>query len=581
MKRLLKFTLLLALLLATGLIALMIYAYGEEAVTHQVFLNGDVVDANGEQTEALYVVNGRIQALGSEPDVLLVADKNAAIVDLQQGALLPGLIEPHTHPIATALLAQAVDVSGFSHQNREQIMQTLREAVADFSPNGWVIAFGWDPVMLPDLEAPTLAELDALSPDKPLLILTQMMHDAYVNSVALNAANITPQTPNPKGGEFIKDADGKLTGTIREVPAISHLFNAVPKPPNAVVTALTQLQLQQYAKAGYTSLGVLGPVGRADDPLAILETLLDRSDAPLRARTWALPDQLPSTAKPAGNNRYGVRGVKFWMDGSPFAGGAAWEEPYENSELALKRLELPRDHMAHLNYELDDFAQQFADYHQRGFSIAVHVQGERAVDAALDMAEQGVARYPRDDHRHRLEHNALITPQQIQRAKQLGFTLSFFVDHIWFYGHSLPDLIGERSDRYMPVGSALKSGHRVTLHGDHPATPLDPLRTLKTAVTRAQRSQSGDIAPNQALTVAQALKAMTIDAAWQLGIEAETGSLAVGKAADFVWLSQNPLTVDPQKLDEITVRGTWVAGQAVDTKWNSRANARLLLESIF
>lgn len=581
MKRLLKFTLLLALLLATGLIALMIYAYGEKTVKHQVFLNGDVVDANGEHAEALYVVNGRIQALGSESDVLLAADKNAAIVDLQQGALLPGLIEPHTHPIATALLAQAVDVSGFSHQNREQIMQTLDEAVAGFSPNGWVIAFGWDPVMLPDLEAPTLAELDALSPDKPLLILTQMMHDAYVNSVALNAANITPQTPNPKGGEFIKDADGKLTGTIREVPAISHLFDAVPKPPNAVVTALTQLQLQQYAKAGYTSLGVLGPVGRADDPLAILETLLDRSDAPLRARTWALPDQLSRAGKPAANNRYGVRGVKFWMDGSPFAGGAAWEEPYENSELALKRLELPRDHLAHLNYELDDFAQQFADYHQRGFSIAVHVQGERAVDAALDMAEQVLARYPREDHRHRLEHNALITPEQIQRAKQLGFTLSFFVDHIWFYGHSLPDLIGERSGRYMPVSSALKSGHRVTLHGDHPATPLDPLRTLKTAVTRTQRSQSGDIAPNQAVTVAQALKAMTIDAAWQLGMEAETGSLAVGKAADFVWLSQNPMTVDPQELDEITVRGTWVAGQAVDTKWNSRANARLLLESIF
>lgn len=575
----------LLLLVIAAVIFLLLYAYSEttsNTTGNTVFINGAIVGPDGETAHNLYVEDGEIKAIGSRADIAAAAPANAQEFDLQGGALLPGLIEPHTHPIATALLGQVVDVSGFTHNNRAEIMQTLANAVDSFSPNGWVIAFGWDPVMLADLEAPTLAELDELSPEKPLVVLTQMMHDAYVNTAALRKAGISKNTPNPKGGEFIKDANGELTGTIREVPAITMLFEAIPEPPEAAVYALTQLQLQQYAKAGYTSIGVLGPVGRAKDPLGVLRSLLGRNDAPVRARTWALPTQITATTKPDENNeRYGLRGVKFWMDGSPFAGGAAWDEPYENSDMVLKRLHLPRDHMAHLNYEIDEFGQQFADYHRRGFSVAVHVQGERAVDAALNMAEKVLAEYPREDHRHRLEHNALITESQIEKAQKLGITLSFFVDHVWFYGHSLPSLVGDRTERYMPVATALEEGHTVTLHGDHPATPLSAFRTMKTAVTRATREGEGVIAAEQALSVQQALDAMTINAAWQLGMEARVGSIEVGKAADLVWTSENPLSISPEDLDKIKVRGTWIGGQPVDTRWYSRANIRLLVESLF
>jgi len=564
-----------------GLCGLFIYSVLPSFDNELLFTNGTVLTIEYGEAEALLVRDGKIVAVGNEAEVAAKASSSAEQFDLNGGTLMPGLVEPHTHPIATALLSATVDVSGFSHSNREQVMNTLRDAAEGFSPNGWVIAFGWDPVMVPDLTAPTLAELDQLSPDKPLLILTQMMHDAYANSAALAAAGIDRYTPNPVGGEFLRDSAGNLNGTVREVSAINRLFAGVPKPPAMAVGLMTQRQLQHYASAGYTSIGVLGPVGRSESPLQLLDDLLNHDAAPLRARTWALPEQLAVDSKPYSNDRYGLRGVKFWMDGSPFAGGAAWEQPYENSKLVLERLDLPKFHSPKLHLEREAFQQQFVDYHQRGFAIAIHAQGERAIDEALNVAEAALRQHPRKDHGHRLEHNALITPQQIARAKRLGFALSFFVDHVWFYGHRLPELIGNRTFRYMPLREARKQGSRISLHGDHPATPIKPFRSLKTAVTRSMRLAEGKLAPRQALTVEDGLRAMTIDAAWQLGMEQQIGSLVEGKQADLVWLDHNPLVVDPSELDQIKVKATWLAGNQVDTGFFSQRNVGVFLRQLF
>lgn len=571
----------IAVFITGTLLGLFIYSVWPAADRELLFTNGDILTMENGVAEAILVRDGRIVALGSESDVAAQASPETDVVDLDGGTLMPGLVEPHTHPIATALLSATVDVSGFANKDRAEVMHALEASVDDFTPNGWIIAFGWDPVMLADLEAPTLAELDALSPDKPLIILTQMMHDAYANSAAFAAAGINRNTPNPEGGEFIKDAAGELSGTIREVSAINQMADAVPKPPNLAVTMLMQRQFQRYARAGYSSLGILGPVGRSENPLGLLAGLLDNDDAPVRAQTWALPTQLGSDDIPSGNFRYGLRGVKFWMDGSPFAGGAAWAEPYENSELVLKRLELPKSHMPELNFDTEAFEKQFFDLHQRGFSIAVHAQGERAIDQVLNVAERTLKAHPKSNHGHRLEHNALITSQQMARAKRLGIALSFFVDQVWLYGHRLPELVGDRSLRYSPLADALDLGHRISIHGDHPATSIQPFRSLKTAVTRSMRSSDGKLGADQALTIEQGLRAMTIDAAWQLGLDAEVGSLKQGKAADLVWLDRNPLSTAPDELDRIQVKATWVAGKPVDTGLFSQRNVEVFLNTLF
>jgi predicted amidohydrolase YtcJ len=573
------FLALLALLLV-AFASLTIYSAPPIAADELLFHNGTVVTMSDQQADAVLVKNGKIAALGSVKDLREQLSEHGEEYDLKGRTLIPGLIEAHTHPIASGLLSTAVDVSGFTHDTREQMIQALVDAYDSASITPWIIAFGWDPIQNPGLKAPTLAELDEISPDRPLFVLTQMMHEAYANTAALEAAGITASTPNPVGGEFVKDSNGHLNGTVIETNAVNLVLAGVPKPPAGIHALLTQRFLSEYAKAGFTTIGVLGPVGKAPAPLAMLKTVFDNENAPVRGVVWALPDQLSDSSVPTSGSRYSLRGVKFWMDGSPFAGGAAWEQPYENSEIVLKKMHVEENHLAGLNHEDEAFESLFRDYHSRGFSVAVHAQGERAVERVLEVAERALADNPRADHRHRLEHNALISQEQIARANKLGITLSFFVDHIWYYGDKLPQIVGEqRTQRYMPLRWAQDQGVKLTVHADNPATPVGPFRTINTAITRRSRA-GGLVGADQAITAQQALAAITINAAWQMGKENQIGSISAGKQADFAVLSANPLTIPATELAQIEVSGTWIDGQPVDTRLLSRRNLELLWDVV-
>ncbi len=565
--------------IAVGIAALVVLAFfmwlqPRSSAYETVFYGGPIITMDPAQpiAEALLMRSGKIIAVGDLASVRAAVFGDATEINLGGKTLMPGLIEPHSHTLATAILGETIDVSGFTNKSRSDIIKRLKLGVKATPKGRWVMAYGWDPVMMPDLDAPTLAELDALSPTRPLLILTQMMHDAYANSAALAAAGITAETPNPAGAEFVKDANGALTGTVREVGAIERLFKAAPAPPDSAANFLLARQFMKYARAGYTTVATLGPVGQAKDPVASLHYIARQTNAPIRSLIYALPSQVTNLdgtiQKPQSRDiPAAVIGVKFWMDGSPFAGGAAFKAPYETSELTTKRLHLPARHMGPLNWSDADFAKSFRRFHDLGYQLAFHVQGERAVDQVLNTAEKIFAQSPRADNRYRLEHNALITKEQLERAAKLGMTTSFFIDHIYYYGHALPDLVGEaRTKRYMPVKTALDSGLRVSVHTDNPATPIGPLRAMQTLRARKSHLTGAVIGPDQKLTPMEALQAMTINAAWQLGLEKETGSLIAGKSADLLMLSANPLETPDEDLQSIKVLGTWLKGEPADIR---------------
>jgi predicted amidohydrolase YtcJ len=573
----------LVLIVVVGIALLVVrWAEPDTAPSDVVFVGGDIVTmADPPIVEAMWIRDGRIEQLGSVDDVRAAAGSDAKVVDLDRATVMPGFIEPHTHPLGTALLGSAINVSGFNHESRAEVMATLREALGGFLPQPWIIAFGWDPIMVRDLAPPSLAELDELSPDKPFVILTQMGHEAFANSAALRESGITRDTPDPPGAAFGRDENGNLTGAVLEVNAVNYLIRALPALPPALTELILRWKLADYARGGFTTIGVLGIVGRAEDPIQLLQEMADDPHVPVRSVVYGLPAQLDLDSKPEANHdaRFELRGVKFWMDGSPYTGGAAFAEPYEDSELTREQLHLPPGHMGPLNYELEEFTREFGRFHRAGYHVAVHTQGERAVQLVLDAAEAVLKTDPWEDHRHRLEHNALITTEQIQRAKALGFELSFFTEHIYYYGDRLPELVGDRVERYMPAGTAFREGHRATIHSDNPMTPIGPLRVMQTSMLRIPRKGGEPMAPSERLTVDQAFRAMTTHAARQLGVEEHRGSLERGKAADLVLLSRNPFDTTPEELDDIEVLGTWIDGQPIDTRQVSRPNLSIALRA--
>ncbi|MEE3196439.1 MAG: amidohydrolase [Candidatus Neomarinimicrobiota bacterium] len=551
-----------------------------------IFFGGHIITMHEEDplNEAVAIHYGKISSIGKKDEIMKLRTWKTKVVDLRGRTLMPGFIEAHCHPIATAILSQVVDISGFNYNSRSEILNTIRVAVKKASPGEWILAFGWDPVLVPDLHKPTLSELDSISNDTPIFILTQMMHHAFVNSAVYKAAGITIETPNPTGGGvFQKDNQGNLNGIIYEFSALQYILDKMPKTPQGTAELLLNLQYTKYAKAGYTSISVLGPVNIAGNPLQFMEHL-SNNGSPVRSYVYPIKNQLDGStySNDYGNDFFKIKGVKLYMDGSPYTGGAAFSEPYLNTDLTLNRIGLKKNHRGSINFTEDSLLTTLTYYHTNNYQIAIHAQGEVAIQGILDAFTKILYKYPRSNHRHRIEHNALITKEQIAQAKKLGLTLSFFIDHIYYYGDQLEYIIGsKRAERFMPIQSAISAGHHSTIHTDNPATPVDPFRAISTAVTRKTKNDKFILGKDERISAYDALKAITINAAWQLFEEQNRGSITIGKSADLVILSHNPLETKNKEIKNINVISTWIDGKQVSHSPYTWKNLKLILLILF
>ena len=199
-------------------------------------------------------------------------------------------------------------------------------------------------------------------------------------------------------------------------------------------------------------------------------------------------------------------------------------------------------------------------------------------------AAQGLIQiFPRKDYRHRMEHNALVTSEQLKRAFRLGVTPSFYIDHINYYGDALKEVIvgPKRAARFMPVNSAKKAGHRFTLHTDSPSSPIGVLRMMRVAVTRKTRSGKYVLGHDEKITVNDAIKAVTINAAWQIFEEDTRGSLEVGKLADFTVLSRNLKKIPPEEWKSVEIVGTYLAGEPAVNEGLSWRKINLMIQTIW
>ncbi len=532
-----------------------------------IFSGGDIitVDDRNPGAEALAVAGGRIAAVGAREEVFQRRGRDTRMIDLQGMTLMPGLIEPHSHPVISALLYDWIDLSGFHNANGAEVMERLRRAAATTGPGEWIAGFGYDPILTRGLGSLDADTLDEISSTHPIFIMIQSMHTVYVNHRTLEVAGIDRNTPQPEGGTWVKDARGELTGMVIEQAAILPVMMPYLLRSQSNGEELIERQIRRYAAAGYTTVGAMGVFPVFLDWARIVRERTESDDCPIRMFVMDKATDLEQGATVdfgRGSDRLGSGGAKFWYDGSFGTGNVLLEEPYLNSRLMQEGLGVPRDSCGSSIYPKDQFRELVQKYHDAGRQISVHAQGDRAIRDVIDVYEDVLEASPRGDHRHRIEHGGLFPIDEMDRAAKLGLTPSWHVNYVYYYGDAMRDeIIGpDRAEICFPVGAAVRRGLRGSLHNDSPMYPAEPLLLMRSAVTR--KTRSGEVlGEEQAIDVDAAIKALTIDAAWQLFMDDVVGSLEVGKLADLVILSENPREVDPDRLDQIRVVATYREGR--------------------
>ncbi|RDH76407.1 amidohydrolase [Mycolicibacterium moriokaense] len=517
------------------------------------------VDPSQPTAEAVAVAGGRITAVGSRADMEPLTGPDTEVVDIGNGCLMPGLIEAHGHPLMEAIVLsdRMADIRPVTIPDADDVVAAITAEVANRGADG-AYANGWDPLLQDGLPDPTLEWLDGIAPDSPLVIIHNSGHKAYFNSAAAAKVGLTRDTPDPKGAKYGHDGAGELDGTAEETGAVFPLLAGAIQPSD--YPAMLLAECARLNRAGLTTCSEM-----AFDPIfrPMLDQLRDRLT--VRLRTYEMSTARMETDESIDNGDDLVRqvGIKIWVDGSPWVGNIDLSFPYLDTD-ATRTIGVVPGSCGHANYTREQLAEIVDAYFPHGWQMACHVHGDNGVDTILDVYEEALARHPRADHRLRLEHVGAITDEQLRRAADLGVTCSIFVDQIHYWGDIIVDgLFGaEHGSRWMPCGSAVATGMRISLHNDPPVTPEEPLRNISVAATRV--SPSGRVlGAEERLTVEQAIRAQTVDAAWQLFSDDVVGSIEVGKYADFVVLSADPRTVPAEDIADLDVRATYLAGRRV------------------
>ncbi|PQZ95018.1 amidohydrolase [Arthrobacter sp. MYb227] len=528
------------------------------------------VDEDFSTAEAIAFKDGMIVAIGSTEKVMGFAGPATEIHNMEGSTVLPGFVEAHGHPTAEMnfIGPDAIDIRASLCGSAEVVLEKLRDAVAEAEasgPGAWVAAFGWDPLLLPDLPRISGAWLTEFSPTVPLSIMHYSAHSAWANDAALLELGLDRNSEDPGASQYLRDETGELTGEALEIPAVMNFMGPKMHAGAEKFSEFLDFELYRMAAAGVTTTGDLA---FHPDSYPLMQEYQRTHEPPARIRSYEMSGIRANIPAPGTDPLMGTStamfrptGVKVWTDGSPWVGNIETSFGYEDS-IQTEAIGLNAGHQGCSNYTEEQLLTICRQHYANGWQMACHVHGDIAVDTVLSVFEQVQREFPRADGRLRMEHCGSITPQQVKRAWELGVGISFFVAHIHYYGDILAGLFGENAEAWTPAGAAAEAGMRFSLHNDPPVTPESPLINMQAAILR--QTPSGKVlGPEFRIDIRDAIKAQTIDAAWQLFSDHEVGSLEIGKFADIVVLERNPLDVSAHELGNIRIQETWIDGRRV------------------
>ena len=546
-------------------IALIIIYWWSDRTQHRVFINATVltVNNNNDIFEAVSVRDGRVEAVGRNFEIERLIASNTLVTDLSGKTLIPGFFDAHSHFPSSGLSALTVNLSPppiGSTQSLADIQTEMGKAVQDSDEGRWILGFAYDDSLLAEKRHPTRNELDVISKHRPIYLWHSSGHMGVANSAGLAKLGIDENTEVITGGVIGRDAvSGKLNGLLQEkaAPSLAELTRDF--------SFLDYYQILQTANADYSSHGITtAQSGAANESLLKALYWVERLGL-LAFRLVVLPrhDSLGKQildgefdAKNYNSDWFQVGPLKLFADGSPQGYTAYLSQPYYKP---------PADDTGYRGFpaipqtELIDFVNK---YQKVGIQLAIHGNGDAAIDNILEAFDMS-QRDTKSTSRNILMHAQMARIDQLDKMSRLDITPSFFNTHTYYWGdvHSQNAMGPKRAAAMSAAASAEKFGLRFSLHSDAPVTPINPLQLIWSAVNRETLS-GAVIGGDERISIMSALRAVTIDAAWQVFQDNNRGSIEVGKFADLVVLSGD-LLAEGEDIRALSVIETIVNGETV------------------
>jgi predicted amidohydrolase YtcJ len=515
-----------------------------------VILDANVITLDSKQpkAEALAIQNGKIIAIGSSKEIRKYVGNETRIVDAKNGTVVPGLVDCHVHMTGFGWSLQTLGLRDV--ESIKELQKNLKEYAERNSERNWVLGGRWDQEKFAERRYPTRWDLDKAVADKPVFLTRVCGHIGVANSKALKLANITKTTSVAGGKIDLDEATGEPNGILRE-NVMELIWRVIPKPTLEELENACLLACKKAVEAGLT--GVHWIVDSADE-MRIIQKLYSDGKLPLRVYLGIPAELLDETVKLGlltgfGNDMVKIGFVKIFADGSLGARTAALKRSYSDKPSS-------RGMMLYSQKRLNKLASKA---HKAGLQLAIHAIGDRAIESVLQAFSKALREAPRQNHRHRIEHCYVLNPKLIRSMKRLGLIASiqphFIVSDFW-----VTDRLGKSRARWVyPFKTLMHEGLIVASGSDCPVEPINPLLGIWAALSRKGFSE-------ERLTLEEALKTYTLNAARASFEEDKKGSIAVGKFADLTILSDDLSKIPSEKIKDITIKATIVNGQMVYTR---------------